>query len=184
MFIKATNVDDLLRDVLQQLLRRGSRIHPTRGAAAELPPVLLCLTNPRARLSRTESKGKIFSCLSELLWYLAQSDDLAFISYYLSHYLEESDDGRMVYGAYGPRLFNFRQQSQLGNVVRLLKRNAFSRKAVVQLFDATGHAFCIFFPQQQRGLRFPPPPACAPFVTSTSQPQFGPGQGYFSALLR
>src|SRR5438552_48266 len=113
MFIRATNLDDLLHDVLKRLLRSGSHIHPTRGAADELPPVLLCLTDPRARLSRTESRGKIFSCLGELLWYLAQSDDVNFITYYLSHYLDESDDGRTVYGAYGPRLFNFRRQNQL-----------------------------------------------------------------------
>jgi thymidylate synthase len=95
------------------------------------------LTQPRARLSRTESRGKIFSCLGELLWYLAGSDDLTFIRYYLSHYVNESDNGRTIHAAYGPRLFHFRRQDQFGNVVRLLRRNPFSRRAVIQLFDAT-----------------------------------------------
>jgi thymidylate synthase len=136
MFIKASNVDDLLRHVLTRLLRGGSRIRPTRGAADELTAVLLCLTRPRSRLSRTEAKGKVFSCLGELLWYLSPSDDLGFISTYLSHYIDESDDGKTIYGAYGPRLFGLRRQNQINNVVRLLTRNPYSRRAVIQLFDA------------------------------------------------
>jgi thymidylate synthase len=136
MYISAPTVDDLLRRVIENLFDSNNRIKPSRGAATELTGVLLEVTNPRARISRTETKGKLFSCLGELFWYLAKTDDLSFIAHYLSHYREESDDGRTVYGAYGPRLFNMRSNDQVGNIIALLKKNPDSRRAVIQLFDA------------------------------------------------
>jgi len=81
-------------------------------------------------------KSTLFSCLGECLWYLARSRDLKFISYYLKNYKKYSDDGRTLYGAYGPRLFNMRDQNQVENIIRLLKRKPASRQAVIQLFDA------------------------------------------------
>lgn len=137
MYIKADKVDDLLRHVLSKLLRISGRITTSRGDAVELTGVLLHLTNPRARLSRTEARGRLFSALGELWWYLAKTNDLRFISYYVpKHYEKESDDGRTVYGAYGPRLFGTRGQDQVANVITLLKERPSSRRAVIQLFDA------------------------------------------------
>ncbi len=129
-------LDDLMRRVLCKLVRSSSRNKASRGVTRELRSVLLKLTNPRARLSHTERKGKIFSGLGELLWYLARSNDLEFISYYLDQYRKESEDGATVYGAYGPRLFDMRGNNQVKNVLELLKRNPGSRRAVIQLFDA------------------------------------------------
>ncbi len=136
MYITEESLDDLLRRVISKLLDSKNRINPTRGKALELNGVLLQITNPRARLSRTEKKGKLFSCLGELLWYLAKSKSVKFISYYVSRYREESDDGRTVYGGYGPRLFNMKANNQVANVLALLKRNPDSRRGVIQVFDA------------------------------------------------
>lgn len=137
MYITEETLDDILRRVFDKLLRSKNRINPTRGEATELTGVLLQITNPRARLSRTEIKGKLFSCLGELLWYLAKTKDLRFISYYVSRYRDESDDGRTVYGGYGPRLFNFGGHDQVSNIIRLLTNKPDSRRAVIQLFDAS-----------------------------------------------
>lgn len=136
MYITEESLDDLLRRVISKLLDSKNRINPTRGKAMELNGVLLQIKNPRARLSRTEKKGKLFSCLGELLWYLAKTKDVEFISYYVSRYREESDDGRTVYGGYGPRLFNMKGNDQVANVLALLKKNPYSRRGVIQVFDA------------------------------------------------
>ena len=136
MHIKAATLDDLLRRVLGKLLTSQNRIKPRRGSASELTGVLLHLTNPRARLSCTETKGRLFSSLGELCWYLAKSADLRFITYYLPQYSENSDDGRTVHGGYGPRLFEMRGHNQVANVTTLLRRHRDSRRAVIQLFDA------------------------------------------------
>jgi thymidylate synthase len=136
MYITAGTLDDLLHRVISKLLTTKNRTKPTRGEAAELTGVLLRITNPRARLSRTEKKGVLFSCLGELLWYLAKTNDVRFISYYVPRYKDESDDGRTVHGGYGPRLFNMKGHNQVANILTLLRKNPDSRRAVIQLFDA------------------------------------------------
>lgn len=138
MHIKEQTLDDLLHRVITKLLTSKNRIKASRGEATEITGVLLHLTNPRARLSRTEKKGHVFSCLGELLWYLAGNDDVDFIGYYVKRYEEESDDGQTIHGAYGPRLLNMRgQYDQIENVINLLKERRSSRRAVIQLFDAS-----------------------------------------------
>jgi thymidylate synthase len=136
MYISAATLDDLLRRVFQKLLQSKNRVTPTRGEATELTGTLLRITNPRARLSSTERKGKIFSSLGELLWYLAGTNNLRFISYYLRRYKDDSEDGRTIYGGYGPRLFDTRGQDQIANVLKVLKQKSASRRAVIQLFNA------------------------------------------------
>ncbi|MHB8482189.1 MAG: thymidylate synthase [Nitrospiria bacterium] len=136
MYITVETLDDLLHHVIPKLLKSKNRINPTKGSATELTGVLFKITKPRARLSRTERKGTLFSCLGELLWYLAKSNDVKFISYYVKDYEKWSDDGKTVYGAYGPRMFNMRGNNQVANVIALLKRKPDSRQAVIQLFDS------------------------------------------------
>jgi thymidylate synthase len=137
MFISKKTIDDLLRVIFERLLRDGARISASKGANTELTGVSLELQNPRARLSRTETKGTVFSCLGEVLWYLAGSRELDFIEYYLHEYRKFSDDGKTVYGAYGPRLLNKDGSiPQLSNIVRLLKQRRTTRQAVIQLYDA------------------------------------------------
>jgi thymidylate synthase len=134
LFTEAT-LDDLMRTVFEEILNNGDEIKPTKGAAREINCVLLELTNPLARLSRTETRGRPFSCLGELCWYLAKTNELGFISYYIPAYRRFAD-GEEIFGGYGPRLFDWDGLDQIGNVLDLLRNNPFSRKAVIQLFDA------------------------------------------------
>jgi thymidylate synthase len=135
-FLSAETLDDLMRSVIESVQRDGRPITASRGPMMELTGVLLELVNPRARLSLTESRGKPFSCLGELCWYLAASDEVEFIAYYLRRYREEAQDG-VIFGAYGPRLFNLRGVDQLTNVTALLRNSSTTRRAVIQLFEAT-----------------------------------------------
>ncbi|MGH9906149.1 MAG: thymidylate synthase [Pyrinomonadaceae bacterium] len=117
-------------------MSHGEPINPSQGPCKELRGVLLELTNPRSRISRTETRGKPFSCLGELCWYLAQCNELEFIRYYIRQY-EESADGGFVIGGYGPRLFDWKEMNQFQNVTETLRTKRDSRQAVVQLFDST-----------------------------------------------
>jgi thymidylate synthase len=104
---------------------------------SEMIGVMLCLKNPLARLSRTETKGTIFSAFGELLWYLSKDNNLKFITYYIKQYKEETEDFKTIYGGYGPRLFNSQKKyNQVKNIIRLLRENPSSRRAVIQLFEA------------------------------------------------
>ncbi len=138
MYLSFETFDDLMNDVLNRLLNGGQEVNPTRGKSIEIIGAMLHLKNPRARLSRTETRGKPFSALGELMWYLSGTNDLQFIEYYIKKYRDESEDGKTVYGGYGPRFFNLRgQYNQVENVIKLLKKKPSSRKAVIQLFDGS-----------------------------------------------
>jgi thymidylate synthase len=129
-------LDDLLRKVFRRLLASKHQITASRGSTRELVGVLLKLERPRARLSRSETRGRAFSCLGEFLWYLSGDNQLDFIRYYIKDYVKESDDGKTVYGGYGPRIFCQRGHNQLENVIALLSKQPTSRRAVIQLFNA------------------------------------------------
>jgi len=131
----AATLDDVMRYAIQALLQDGERVNATKGANVELRGVRLEITNPRARLSRTETRGKPFSCLGELCWYLAGTNRVDFIEYYIPKYKESDEDG-VVYGGYGPRLLASRAGNQIANVTNLLRAKPETRRAVIQLFDA------------------------------------------------
>lgn len=133
-YLSGDTIDDLMRLVVERILLDGEETRPTQGPAVEVAGILLEIKNPRARISRTETRGKPLSCLGELCWYLAKSNDLAFIQHYISRY-KKSADGDVIHGGYGPRLFNWRTINQFKNVEERLKRNPDSRRAVIQLFD-------------------------------------------------
>ena len=124
-----------MRCVIECVLSEGVDIYPTKGKAKELSGVFLEIKNPLARISRTEIKGKPFSCLGELLWYLAGRNHLAFISYYLPEYRSYAD-GDQIFGGYGPRLFNWKNVNQFNRIIEMLTRKRDSRQAVIQLFDS------------------------------------------------
>lgn len=135
--IVADTLDDLLRMVFQKVLRDGEAVTASKGPNKELTGVVLELRNPLARLSRTETKGTVFSCLGETLWYLAHSNDLQFIKYYIGAYGKYAEQNGTIHGAYGPRMFKMRGNiDQISNIIKLLKRKPSSRQAVVQLFNA------------------------------------------------
>lgn len=134
-YIFGETLDDLMHSVVEIIFAYGERVNSTSGANTEITGVLLELANPRARLSRTESRGKPFSCLGEFCWYLAKSNELGFISYYLPEYKKYAD-GDVIFGGYGPRLFSWKGQDQIANVTALLKSKPHTRQAVIQLFDA------------------------------------------------
>jgi thymidylate synthase len=131
-------LDGLLRNVLAELLKQEEVVKAHRGDFREVFGACLHLKNPLARLSRSESKGKIYSALGEFLWYLSGDTGLDFIDYYIPRrFQDESDDQVSLRSGYGDRLSNWRGINQMGNVIDLLKRSRTSRRAVIQLFDAS-----------------------------------------------
>lgn len=135
MDVTADSLDELLFKTYSLIRKRGVDIAPTKGRAREISGASLRLTAPRARLSRTEARATLFSCLGELLWYLSASNDLKFIQHYIGGYGKYSDDGKTVFGAYGPRIFGEGDKAQIHRVIALLRARPDSRQAVIQVFD-------------------------------------------------
>ena len=128
----ARTLDDAMHKVLRSILDHGDPVVASRGENAELRGVTIELESPRARLSNTETRGKAFSPLGELCWYLAKGNQLDFVRYYIDAYAKSADDG-VIYGGYGPRLFSWDGQNQIADVIALLRRKPSSRRSVVQL---------------------------------------------------
>ena len=130
----AESIDDLLHEALERLIESGERISPSRGGAVELLGVRLELTDPRARLSRSHTRGRVFSCLGELVWYLSGSGSAEDIAPYIERYRKEAEDDGIVNGAYGTRLFA--GEGRLQKAIETLLEKEDSRQAVVPLLDA------------------------------------------------
>ena len=134
MKVRASSLDDLLNEVFRRLITTGQEIYPSKGKAYEITGVVLELTNPRARMSRTEARALIFSWLGELLWYLAGSDELKFIRYYIKEYPTDYKGAKSVRAAYGPRLRD-KHKDQLKWVIDLLKAKPDTRRAIIPIFQ-------------------------------------------------
>jgi thymidylate synthase len=136
--IRASTLDDVLHEVFERLLRTGRVVPETTkgeklGKTREASGVVIELTNPRARMSRTEVRHYLlFSCLGKLLWYLAGSDDCDFIRYYIPKYPNESGAAHLR-DAYGPRL-RPAEKDQLLWIVEILRKKPNSRRAVIPLY--------------------------------------------------
>lgn len=141
MIFKAATLDDALGDIMRRLLRSGTRIIAGRGRAREFTCVLVELSDPTARFSRTEGRGVLISLLGETLWYLSGSDRLKHIEHYIPKYrtfIKASPRAVRAPGAYGPRLFGGGEQSQMAKLLATLKQKLGSsdtRQAVAQIFD-------------------------------------------------
>ena len=136
MEITGGSLDEILIKLYEALVQDGRPNVSSRGKTLELLGVSIRLYLPRARLSRSEDRGKLFSALGELLWYLSGSDDLGFIRPYIPQYEKEAEGDR-IHGGYGSRLFKMHGNvNQIESVSNLLKDRPTTRRAVIQLFDA------------------------------------------------
>lgn len=132
LVVQQESLDDAMNEVFAALRADGQSIRPRKGAAREIIGAGIEISDPRSRVSRSQTRGRIFSALGELLWYLSGTDDVEMIGYYIPAYIDSAHEGR-VEGAYGPRLFGVGER--LVDVVQILKQNRDSRRAVVQIFD-------------------------------------------------
>jgi hypothetical protein len=90
MEITRESLDGVLVELYQKLLDCPARNKSSRGATVEMLGVSLRLSKPRRRISRSENRGKPFSALGELFWYLARSDRLDFIEPYVPRYRDDA----------------------------------------------------------------------------------------------
>jgi thymidylate synthase len=166
MQFKAKSLDDAMGLILRRLVKSGHSIVARKGPAREFRSALVEISNPRARFSRTENRATLFSCLGETLWYLAGSDKLKHIEYYIPAYrtfIDASEDAEHAPGAYGPRLYRGGETSQMSQIVAMLKEKlgkSDTRQALAQVFrqsdlkDSSGDVPCTttlqFLPRRGR----------------------------------
>ncbi|WP_345556058.1 thymidylate synthase [Streptomonospora halophila] len=141
--LKAESIAELFSGAAS-LARSGERVSPRGMTTREVRDVHMLLTQPRARLLYAPP-ARILNpafAVAETVWHLSGSDS-PWIFDYNSQLRQYADDG-VLRGAYGPRMRNWAGKvDQLGHVVKLLKQDPDSRRALVQLYDpaqdAAGH---------------------------------------------
>ncbi|HEV2778227.1 MAG TPA: thymidylate synthase [Actinophytocola sp.] len=110
------------------------RGYPSR----EILGVSYRLRNPRERVIRArERKSNIIFNFAEALWYLSGSNALDLVRFYAPSMEKYSVDSRTLRGtAYGERIFNFGGAGfdQWENVIRTLREDPDSKRAVIQIF--------------------------------------------------
>lgn len=120
--------DAMFRHAVSLCVAHGVKSAPRGRIVYEVPfPVTLTLTNVhRPFIADPIRRVNYRFGFAEAAWILSGSDDAQLIGRYNKRMLSFSDNGRTLWGAYGPRLMG-----QLNHVVSTLKRDPDSRQAVV-----------------------------------------------------
>jgi len=136
MFTSFQSMDLVQRWLLGELLEFGESVQPRGLPTLELAPAAFVLTDPRRRCVSNRVRGwSLPLALGELCWHLGCRDDVAALEYYAPRWREFVDDTPLVRGAsYGKCAFGADDgRSQWHRVLRLLKRDPQSRRAVLSV---------------------------------------------------
>ena len=134
MYIEGDTIDEIMRQVFLNLKDHGSELSSTSGPSLDLIGISVRLKNPRARLSRSESRGMSVSTIGEFLWHMSGTRDVEFISHYIPKYSEYDPN---LIGAYGPRLYNlYGEYDQVKAIIELCRKKKTTRNAIIQIYTA------------------------------------------------
>lgn len=138
------NMDEGMRLLCGDLLSKGEETGSRNGACKELTHVGVTYEKPWQReIINPARKANIAAQIVEGMWILAGRNDIDFLSHYLPRAADFSDDGETWRAGYGPRIRKWavpgdltdETVDQLAEVVRILKSDPSSRRAVMSIFD-------------------------------------------------
>ncbi len=124
------------QDGLEQILKNGQIVVVRGQQVTELRSHLVTIERPLERAYVIPyRKNNIFAMIAETIWVIAGHNDIEYLSYYLRRAKDYSDDNKTWRGAYGPRLRNWDGTDQFREVVKILKDDPQSRRAVMVIYD-------------------------------------------------
>lgn len=152
------SIPESYSEILKYVLENGSEVSPRGILTKEITPVTIVINNPRKRLiSHPKRKINYGFAVGELFWILQGKNDLS-ITHYNKQWGNFTDNGEILNGAYGQRIFNWDagedfvesnkehdgvpvfeiQQikvNQFIEVARKLKEDPHSRQGTIMIFD-------------------------------------------------
>lgn len=136
MIIEARNVTHALSEGLWWLKVAGKRENTRNGKVIVSPdPVMTCYTRPWERvIFYPERDANPFFHLFEAIWMLAGSSDANWIGQFNKQMLQYADKG-YLHGAYGHRWRAHFLVDQIEEVIKLLKHDPQTRRAVIGMWD-------------------------------------------------
>lgn len=138
------NVTQALPVLCREVLRQGAVIDSRAGGTLELRNVHITLTHPLEREVLASQRGAHYPAqIAETVWVLAGRNDVDWLKHYLPRAPLFSDDGSTWRAGYGPRLRAWGEENdlwsspvdQVSEVVRLLRADADTRRAVMSIWD-------------------------------------------------
>lgn len=136
MELKIRNVNEAMEEALWALKSMGEVETPRNGEVLVFPePVMTTYRRPDERVLFWPARdaNPVFHVM-ESLWMIAGRDDVEFVKYFNSRMINFSDDGRTLNGAYGHRWRNRFGTDQLARLIRHLRAEPNSRRAVLTMW--------------------------------------------------
>ena len=142
---KGNSLEELYPQLLVELIEEGEIVSPRGIKTREISPATIVINNPKRRfIPSAVRKLNIGFSIAEPLWIMAGRDDTEMIAHYNKNWLNFSDDGITLNGAYGRRIFrhpcidnngNLIEVNQFKQCYELLKKDKDSRQATIVLFN-------------------------------------------------
>jgi len=138
MEIRCNTVGDGLAQGLSYILHHGVEESSRNGPVLAAPePVLITYRYPKNRVLFSPLRdANPFFHFMEAMWMLAGHCDLDWPRHFNSRFVEFSDDGVNLNGAYGYRWRTYFQRDQLEDAIRELTTSPYSRRVVIGMWDA------------------------------------------------
>ena len=129
---KHESLESAMKKMLYDIKKNGHKTSPRGRSSYELIGYEYTLTNPLKRLVAFPiRKLNLYFAIGNFLWVTQQSNKLEIIKYYNPKGINFSDDGEILRGAYGKRIFDFDGVNQFHQCVKELKLDPNSRRAVI-----------------------------------------------------
>lgn len=136
--ITVSNVNDGLSEALHWLRQDGIVATSRNGVVLKSDgPFITTYKNPchRVMFSALRDANPFFHHM-EAIWMLAGANDVQFPSRYVKQIAQYSDDGETLHGAYGYRWRTLFGYDQLEYVIKMLRSDLTTRRAVLAMWNA------------------------------------------------
>lgn len=121
---------------LHAVVDSGDPVEVRGERTRELRARLIEVSDIRSRhVVLPHRNNNVFASIAESMWVLAGRNDLSFLSAYLERAVDFSDDGLTWRAGYGPRLRSWNGVDQLAEIVKILRKDPLSRRAVASIYD-------------------------------------------------
>lgn len=133
ILFEAETLDDVYPKLCLEILNHGEPLSPRGLATLDLGTVSIQIAQPWYRLL-TNRRRKInpYFLFAEFLWIFTRQSRVDSIAFYNKNMWDFSDDGRSLFGAYGPRLM-----WQIPNIINKIRLDRGTRQAVATIFKPT-----------------------------------------------
>jgi thymidylate synthase len=101
------SVAESYTEIVKYVLQNGDEVSPRGQLTREITPATIVINNPRKRVADHPDRRLNYGfMIGELIWILQGKNDLS-ITHYNKQWANFSDDGNILNGAYGQRIFNW-----------------------------------------------------------------------------